>query len=46
MPIQERAGAIALAADDTVLVIGTESGRVLLWEVFYAPAWRCDLRQF
>lgn len=34
VPIQERAGAIALAAGDAVLVIGTESGRVLLWEVF------------
>lgn len=33
VPFQERVTALALVAGDEVLVLGTESGRVLLWEV-------------
>lgn len=37
VPFQERIHAVALAVGDSVLVLGTESGRVLLWEVKHAP---------
>ena len=33
VPFPERIHSIALAAQDTVLLLGTESGRVLAWEV-------------
>lgn len=33
VPFPERIHSIALAADDTVLLLGTESGRVLAWEI-------------
>lgn len=33
VPFPERIHSIALAARDTVLLLGTESGRVLAWEV-------------
>jgi pre-rRNA-processing protein IPI3 len=33
VPFPERIHSIALAAHDTVLLLGTESGRVLAWEV-------------
>jgi pre-rRNA-processing protein IPI3 len=33
VPFPERIHSIALAADDAVLLLGTESGRVLAWEV-------------
>jgi pre-rRNA-processing protein IPI3 len=33
VPFPERIHSIALAAKDTVLLLGTESGRVLAWEV-------------
>lgn len=33
VPFPERIHSIALAASDTVLLLGTESGRVLVWEV-------------
>ncbi|KAF2397339.1 WD40 repeat-like protein [Trichodelitschia bisporula] len=33
IPFQERITCLALAADDTVLVMGTESGKVQLWEL-------------
>jgi pre-rRNA-processing protein IPI3 len=38
VPFQERIHAVALAVGDSVLVLGTESGRVLLWEVKHAFA--------
>lgn len=33
VPFAERIHSIALAADDTVLVLGTENGSILLWEI-------------
>jgi pre-rRNA-processing protein IPI3 len=33
IPFPERIHSIALAAQDTVLLLGTESGRILAWEV-------------
>ncbi|KAF2757401.1 WD40 repeat-like protein [Pseudovirgaria hyperparasitica] len=33
IPFQERIHAIALAVDDTVLALGTQTGRLLLWEI-------------
>jgi pre-rRNA-processing protein IPI3 len=33
IPFQEQITCLTLAASDTVLVLGTESGRILLWEV-------------
>lgn len=39
VPFPERIHSIALAAQDTVLLLGTESGRVLAWEVSRGP-WR------
>jgi pre-rRNA-processing protein IPI3 len=33
IPFNERIACLALAVADTVLVLGTESGRILLWEV-------------
>ena len=33
VPFPERIHSVALAAKDTVLLLGTESGRVLAWEV-------------
>ena len=36
VPFPERIHSIALAAQDTVLLLGAESGRVLAWEVSYA----------
>lgn len=33
VPFPERIHSIALAAKDTVLLLGTESGRILAWEV-------------
>jgi pre-rRNA-processing protein IPI3 len=38
VPFPERIHSIALAAQDAVLLLGTESGRVLAWEVSYDPA--------
>lgn len=37
VPFPERIHSIALAADETVLLLGTESGRVLAWEVSDGP---------
>jgi pre-rRNA-processing protein IPI3 len=37
VPFPERIHSIALAADETVLLLGTESGRVLAWEVSNGP---------
>ena len=37
VPFPERIRSIALAARDTVLLLGTESGRVLAWEVSDIP---------
>jgi pre-rRNA-processing protein IPI3 len=37
VPFPERIHSIALAAQDTVLLLGTESGRVLAWEVSSDP---------
>lgn len=36
VPFPERIHSIALAASDSVLLLGTESGRVLAWEVSLA----------
>jgi hypothetical protein len=36
VPFPERIHSIALAAQDTVLLLGAESGRVLAWEVSHA----------
>lgn len=33
IPFPERIGCIALACNDTVLLLGTEKGRIILWEV-------------
>lgn len=33
VPFQEKIHSIALASKDTVLLLGTESGRILVWEV-------------
>jgi hypothetical protein len=44
VPFPERIHSIALAAQDTVLLLGTESGRVLAWEVSGDPAMICTLR--
>lgn len=33
VPFPERIHSIALAAQDTILLLGTESGRILAWEV-------------
>ena len=41
VPFPERIHSIALAAEDTVLLLGTESGRVLAWEVSHGPAVIC-----
>lgn len=38
VPFPERIHSIALAAQDTVLLLGTESGRVLAWEVSHASS--------
>lgn len=38
VPFPERIHSIALAAQDTVLLLGTESGRVLAWEVSPRPS--------
>ena len=35
VPFPERIHSIALAASDTVLLLGTASGRILCWEVSY-----------
>jgi len=37
VPFPERIHSIALAANDTVLLLGTASGRILGWEVSSAP---------
>jgi hypothetical protein len=37
VPFPERIHSIALAAQDTVLLLGTESGRILAWEVSPGP---------
>ncbi|KAE8835396.1 hypothetical protein HRS9122_07666 [Pyrenophora teres f. teres] len=37
VPFPERIHSIALAAQDSVLLLGTESGRILAWEVSYSP---------
>ena len=39
VPFPERIHSIALAAQDTVLLLGTESGRVLAWEVSHGAAY-------
>lgn len=36
VPFPERIGAIGVACNGTVLVLGTDGGRVILWEVCYA----------
>jgi len=36
VPFPERIHSIALAAQDSVLLLGTESGRILAWEVSHA----------
>jgi pre-rRNA-processing protein IPI3 len=41
VPFPERIHSIALAAQDTVLLLGTESGRVLAWEVSHDPVLAC-----
>lgn len=33
VPFQERVGSLALACEETVLVVGTTEGRIFLWEV-------------
>jgi len=40
VPFPERIHSIALAAKDTVLLLGTESGRVLAWEVSLMRIWK------
>jgi len=35
IPFNERMTCIALAAEESLLILGTESGKILLWEVFY-----------
>lgn len=37
VPFPERVTSLALALDETVLVLGTEGGRILLWEVSLMP---------
>jgi pre-rRNA-processing protein IPI3 len=37
VPFPERIHSIALAAQDSVLLLGTESGRILAWEVSRRP---------
>lgn len=37
VPFPERIHSIALAAQDSVLLLGTESGRILAWEVSHNP---------
>jgi hypothetical protein len=37
VPFPERIHSVALAAQDSVLLLGTESGRVLAWEVSHGP---------
>jgi pre-rRNA-processing protein IPI3 len=44
VPFPERIHSIALAAQDTVLLLGTESGRVLAWEVSHDPVLTCVFR--
>jgi hypothetical protein len=41
VPFPERIHSIALAAQDTVLLLGTESGRILAWEVSHDPDMIC-----
>jgi pre-rRNA-processing protein IPI3 len=43
IPFPERIHSIALAAQETVLLLGTESGRVLAWEVSQGLATACAL---
>lgn len=44
IPFPERIHSIALAAQDTVLLLGTESGRVLAWEVSRDVKMPCTAR--
>jgi pre-rRNA-processing protein IPI3 len=44
VPFPERIHSIALAAQDTVLLLGTESGRILAWEVSHDPDMICTSR--
>lgn len=37
IPFNERITCIALAKDESLLILGSESGRILLWEVNQAP---------
>jgi hypothetical protein len=37
VPFQERIHSVALACGDTVLLLGAESGRILVWEVRFHP---------
>ncbi len=37
VPFPERIHCVALAANDAVVILGTESGRVILWEVRCSP---------
>lgn len=41
VPFPERIHSIALAAKDTTLLLGTESGRVLAWEVSRRQILKC-----
>ena len=45
VPFPERIHSIALASRDTVLLLGTESGRILVWEVivFFTTTYLCIL---
>jgi pre-rRNA-processing protein IPI3 len=43
IPFPERIHSIALAAQETVLLLGTESGRILAWEVSQGLATACVL---
>ena len=41
VPFPERIHSIAIAAHDSILLLGTESGRVLAWEVSHGKAATC-----
>jgi hypothetical protein len=41
VPFPERIHSIALAAQDSVLLLGTESGRILAWEVSHESGMAC-----
>lgn len=43
VPFPERIGCLALACDDSVLILGTNEGRIFLWEVCKEHVEICDV---